>query len=78
MVGKSRVPKKVRKQYRNMSHPLVVLRFEDGHEIKVYKGKGKTFDAWAGETVKVLAINDPTSSEVELLSSKKSEDFEDA
>ena len=75
---KSRVPKKVRKQYNNITHPLVVLRFEDGHEIKIYNGKGKAFDAWAGETVKVLAVHDPNSSEVELLASKKSEEFEDA
>ena len=78
MAGKSRVPKKIRKQYKNTTHPLVVLRFEDGHEIKVYKGKGQAFDAWAGETVKVLAVNDPTSAEVELLASKKSDEFEDA
>jgi hypothetical protein len=78
MAGKSRVPKKVRKQYKNTTHPLVVLRFEDGHEIKIYKGRGKAFDAYSGETVKVLAIHDPTSSEVELLASKKSDAFEDA
>lgn len=78
MAGKSRVPKKVRKQYRNNTHPLVVLRFEDGHEIKIYKGLGKEFDAWSGETVKVLAIHDPTSSDVELLASRKSDEFEDA
>jgi hypothetical protein len=68
----------VRKQYTNNSHPLVVLRFEDGHEIKIYKGSGKQFDAWSGETVKVLAINDPTSDEVELLASQKSDAFENA
>ena len=78
MAGKSRVPKKVRKSYTNSSHPLVVLRFEDGHEIKIYRGLGKTFDAWSGETVKVLAIHDPTSSEVELLASRKSDEFDDA
>ncbi len=75
---KSRVPKKVRKQYRNTSHPLVILRFEDGHEIKIYRGLGKAFDAWSGETVKVLAVNDPTSSVVELLVSQKSDAFDDA
>jgi hypothetical protein len=74
----SRSPKKLRKQYTNNSHPLVVLRFEDGHEIKIYRGSGKSFDAWSGETVKVLAVNDPTSDEVELLSSRKSDDFQDA
>ena len=78
MAASSRTPKKVRKKYANSAHPLVVLRFEDGHEIKIYKGTGKEFDAWSGETIKVLAINDPTSDEVELLASRKSDEFEDA
>jgi hypothetical protein len=78
MTPSSRAPKKVRKQYSNNTHPLVVLRFEDGHEIKIYKGSGKAFDAWSGETVKVLAINDPSSGEVELLASRKSDEFDDA
>jgi hypothetical protein len=78
MSAGNRPPQKVRKQYTNNSHPLVVLRFEDGHEIKIYKGSGKQFDAWSGETVKVLAINDPTSDEVELLASQKSDAFENA
>jgi hypothetical protein len=54
-------PKKLRKQYVNSEHPVVVLRFEDGHEIVVKKGGGKTFDAYAGETIKVLAVYDKTS-----------------
>jgi hypothetical protein len=77
MAPGSRAPRKVRKQYTNSSHPLVVLRFEDGHEIKIYRGSGKSFDAWSGETVKVLAVNDPTSDAVELLESRKSDDFDD-
>jgi hypothetical protein len=71
-------PRKVRKKYTNNSHPLVVLRFEDGHEIKIYRGSGKEFDAWSGETIKVLAIHDPTSGEVDLLASRKADDFEEA
>lgn len=78
MSPSSRAPKRVRKQYRNDTHPLVILRFEDGHEIKVYKGSGKSFDAWGGETVKVLGYYDPTSSETQLIASKKSDEFEDA
>ena len=39
-------PKRIRKQYVNNDYPLVIMRFEDGHEIKVYKGTGKEFDAW--------------------------------
>lgn len=71
-------PKKFRKQYTNSDHPLVVLRFEDGHEIKVEKGAGKSFDAYSGETIKVLAIYDPTSGERELVESRKADDFTDA
>ena len=71
-------PKRVRKQYVNSEYPLVLLRFEDGHEIKVYKGTGKEFDAYPGETVRVLALYDPTSAERELVASRKTEEFEDA
>ena len=71
-------PKKLRKQYVNSEHPVVVLRFEDGHEIIVKKGNGKTFDAYAGETIKVLAIYDQTSGERELVESRKADEFSDA
>lgn len=71
-------PKRVRKQYVNTDYPLVLLRFEDGHEIKVYKGTGKEFDAYPGETVRVLAMYDPTSSDRELVASRKTEEFADA
>ena len=71
-------PKKLRKQYSNTVHPLIVLKFEDGHEIKIYQHTGKIFDAWAGETIKVMAVYDPTSSEWELVESKKSDAFDDA
>ena len=37
-------PSKLRKAYVNLEHPVVVLRFEDGHEIRVSKGKVKTFE----------------------------------
>jgi len=55
-----------------------VLRFEDGHEIIVKKGGGKTFDAYAGETIKVLAVYDKTSGERELVESRKADEFPDA
>ena len=71
-------PKKLRKQYQNNEHPLVVLRFEDGHEIQVKKGAGKTFDAYSGETIKILAVYDKTSGERELVESRKADDFADA
>lgn len=71
-------PKKLRKTYTNSEHPLVILRFEDGHEIAVKKGAGKSFDAYSGETIKVLAVYDHTSGERELVASKKADDFTDA
>ena len=73
----SQAPKRIRKQYVNNDYPLVLLRFEDGHEIKVYKGTGKEFDAYPGETVKVLAMYDPTSNDRELVASRKTDDFDD-
>ena len=45
-------PKKLRRQYTNSTYPMVVLKFEDGHEIKIYQHSGKVFDAWSGETIK--------------------------
>jgi hypothetical protein len=71
-------PKKLRKKYTNDDHPFVVLRFEDGHEIQMQKGTGKSFDAYSGETIKVLAIYDRTSGERELVESRKADDFENA
>ena len=71
-------PKRVRKQYTNREYPLVIMRFEDGHEIKVYKGTGKQFDAYPGETVKLLAMFDPTTNDRELVDTRKTEDFENA
>ena len=68
-------PKRFRKQYVNSDYPLVILRFEDGHEIKVYQGTGKEFDAYPGETIKILAMYDPTSAERELVESRRSDDF---
>ena len=74
----SSAPKRIRKQYVNSEYPLVIMRFEDGHEIKVYKGTGKEFDAYPGETVKLLAMFDPTSSERELVDTRRADEFENA
>jgi hypothetical protein len=74
----STAPKKLRKQYVNNTYPLVVLRFEDGHEIKVYQNSGKVFDAWAGERVKILAVHDPASKEWDLLETRTGDRFDDA
>ncbi len=74
----SHPPKKLRKQYSNTAYPMVVLKFEDGHEIKIYQNTGKVFDVWSGETIKVMSVFDPTSKEWELVEAKKSDAFDDA
>jgi hypothetical protein len=56
----SQAPKRIRKQYVNSDYPLVLLRFEDGHEIKVYKGTGKEFDAYPGGPSRCWRCTDPT------------------
>jgi hypothetical protein len=71
-------PSKLRKAYVNTDHPLVLLRFEDGHEIRVPKGKVKTFDAYGGEVIKVMAIYDPTSTERELIETLRADALPDA
>ena len=70
-------PIKVRKQYSNKDYPNVLLRFEDGHEIEIAKGHTKSFDAWEGERIKILAMYDPTSSEREKVETWRAEQFED-
>jgi hypothetical protein len=72
------VPAKLRKAYVNNDNPLVLLRFEDGHEIRVAQGKVKTFDCYSGETIKVVAVFDPTSSERELLETLRADELPDA
>ena len=69
---------KLRKAYVNIDHPAVLLRFEDGHEIRIPQGKVKTFDAYTGEVIKVVALYDPTSKERDLLDSLRAEDLPDA
>jgi len=49
------------KAYVNIDHPAVILRFEDGHQIIVSQGKVKTFDAYTGEVIRIVAEYDPTS-----------------
>jgi len=44
----------------------------------VPQGKVKTFDAYSGEVIKVVAVFDPTSSERELLESVRVDDLPDA
>ena len=71
-------PAKLRKAYVNVDHPSVILRFEDGHQIHVSQGKVKTFDAYTGEIIRVVAVYDPTSQERDLLESIRAEDLPDA
>jgi hypothetical protein len=70
-------PKKLRKQYQNEKYPEVVLRFEDGHEIRIAKGSTKSFDAWAGERIKILAVWDDTSGEREKVDTLVADQFSD-
>lgn len=71
-------PEKLRKQYLNTEYPNIVLKFEDGHEIVVKRGTGKTFDCYAGESVKLLAVYDPDARERELVETRKADDFPNA
>jgi hypothetical protein len=70
--------KRLRRRYTNEKYPLVMLRFEDGHEIQIKRGEGKTFDAFAGETVKVVVLWDPSANERELIATMKAEQFQEA
>jgi hypothetical protein len=72
------VPTKLRKAYVNLNHPQVILRFEDGHEIRIAQGKVKTFDAYTGEVIKIVAIFDATATERDLLESVRAEELPDA
>jgi hypothetical protein len=62
----------------NSEYPTVVLRFEDGHEIRVERGTGKSFEGYDGERIKILAIYDPTSTERVLVATRRAEEFEEA
>lgn len=70
-------PKRLRRRYSNGRYPLVVLRFEDGHEIRVKKGEGKVFDAYAGETIKVVVVWDSDAGDREVVDVRKAEQFEE-
>ena len=70
--------KRLRRRYTNAKYPLVILRFEDGHEIQLKKGEAKAFDAFAGETIKIVVLWDPSANERELIGARKAEDFEES
>lgn len=67
----------LRRRYSNAKYPLVLLRFEDGHEIRVQKGEGKTFDAYVGETIKVVVVWDAAAGDREVVSVLKAEQFDE-
>jgi len=69
--------RRLRRRFTNSQYPLVVLRFEDGHEIRVKKGEGKAFDAFAGETIKVVVVWDAAAADREVISVLKAEQFEE-
>ena len=73
-----RPPGKTRRRYVNADYPTVVLKFEDGHEIRIEHGTGKSFEGYDGERIKVLAIYDPTSTERVLVATLRAEEFEEA
>lgn len=70
--------RRLRRKYTNTGYPLAILRFEDGHEIRLRDGESKAFDAYAGETIKVVVIWDATSSERDVVAVQKAEEFEPA
>jgi hypothetical protein len=70
--------RRLRRRYLNSQYPLLVLRFEDGHEIALRKDEGKTFDAYAGETIKLVVIWDSAAGDREVVSVMKAEQFEEA
>lgn len=76
--ARRRPPGKSRRRYVNDEYPTVVLRFEDGHEIRVERGTGKSFEGYDGERIKILAIYDPTSTERVLVATLRAEEFEEA
>ena len=69
--------RKLRRRYLNAAYPLVLLRFEDGHEIALRKGEGKAFDAFAGETIKVVAVWDAAAGDREVVSVLRAEQFDE-
>jgi hypothetical protein len=68
-------PRSLRRRYVNDAYPLIVLRFEDGHEIRVERGGGRSFNAYEGERIHVIAIYDRTSDERVVVETRRAEEF---
>ena len=67
--------RRLRRAYVNEKFPLIVLRFEDGHEIALRKGESKSFDAFVGERIKVVAVWDAQAGDREVISVLRAEEF---
>ena len=74
----SRPPQKLRKSYVNDAYPVIILKFEDGHQIEVKKGEGKSFDAYAGERIRIIALHDPRHPDRDVLETRRADHFPDA
>lgn len=74
---KKPVARRLRRRYTNDKYPFVLLRFEDGHEIQLKRGEAKSFDAYAGEQIKIVVVWDPSVNEREMVAAMKAEDFEE-
>ena len=74
---KKPVARRLRRCYANDKYPLVILRFEDGHEIQLKKGEAKAFDAFAGESIRVVVLWDPSINEREVVATMKAEQFDE-
>lgn len=70
------VAKRLRRGFANTKYPLAVLRFEDGHEIRFKKGESKSFYAFLGEKIKLLAVWDV--GDRELIAVMRAEQFDEA
>ena len=71
------VARRLRRRYTNDKYPLVVLRFEDGHEIQLKRGESKSFDAYAGEQIKIVVLWDASANEREMVATMKAEQFDE-
>lgn len=74
---KRQIRRRLRRQYSNSEYPEILLRFEDGHEIRVRNGRTKSFDAWSGEMIRVMAIWDPSATERVLVASRRADEFDE-
>ena len=70
-------PQKLRKMYHNEAYPVIILKFEDGHQIKIAKGERKSFDCYSAERIKIIALHDPRQPDRDVLETRRADDFAD-